>query len=97
MTYPKSHSWNVTGFCHKASGTYKPSPPNAPEYLIPRSSAHLLRSSALVCTATALGGVGGGGEGLEGGAQLVSDFLVYFNTIIGLLIRQLRGEKLTWM
>lgn len=63
MTYPKSHSWNVTGFCHKASGTYKPSPPNAPEYLIPRSSAHLLRSSALVCTATALGGVGGGERG----------------------------------
>ena len=52
MTYPKSHSWNVTGLCHNASGTYKPSPPNAPEYLILRSSTRLLRSSALVCTAT---------------------------------------------
>lgn len=94
MTYPKSHSWNVTGLCHKASGTYKPSPPNAPEYLIPRSSTRLLRSSALVCTATA--GLGGGVGG-EGGAQLVSDFSVYFNTILRPLIRQLRGEKLTWM
>lgn len=59
MTYPKSHSCNVTGLCHKASGTYKPSPPNAPEYLIPRSSTGLLRSSALACTALR----GGGGEG----------------------------------
>lgn len=56
------------GLCHKASGTYRPSPPDAPEYLIPRGGTHLLRSSALVPTST------GGGEGTAGVVRFLGFF-----------------------
>lgn len=73
---------------HKASDTDTPSPHDAPEYLIPRSGPHLQRSSALVRTVT-------GGWGSTAG--LVRFLVFFFNAVFWLLIRQPRGEKLTWM